>query len=136
MDFYIRKDATLPILKLKLIKDGRNSFRNFWEMLEDSSITFSMIDVDTGVFKIANEQAYVTLRTVADENTDKEYYLCFQFESEHTNEPGIYQGEFLIVFYDYENNHAELGQLRVPIRNNLYIHILDSFTKSTEKNFS
>ena len=31
MEFFIKKGATLPVLKMQIVKDGRNDFRNFME---------------------------------------------------------------------------------------------------------
>ena len=56
MDFFIRQGATDPILKLRLVDDGKNDKSSFNEMLENSSITFDMIDVKTNDPVILNEQ--------------------------------------------------------------------------------
>ena len=37
MDFYINKNATLPVLKLELIKDGRNDFNKFHDKIQSES---------------------------------------------------------------------------------------------------
>ena len=52
MDFYIRKNSTEPIVKMKVIQDGRNDFQNLHDQLANSSIKFSMRDVSTGIYKI------------------------------------------------------------------------------------
>ena len=51
MDFFIKKNATLPVLKLQVIKDGRSDYNNFMELLETSSIFFSMVNIETGIPK-------------------------------------------------------------------------------------
>ena len=33
MEFFINKGASLPMLKLELIQDGRNDFHNFFDYL-------------------------------------------------------------------------------------------------------
>ena len=43
MDFYIRKNSTEPIVKMKVIQDGRNDYQNLHDQLANSSIKFSMI---------------------------------------------------------------------------------------------
>ena len=49
MDFYIRQNATLPYLKVKVFKDGRNEYKEFADSLTASTITFSMYDEETRV---------------------------------------------------------------------------------------
>ena len=46
MEFFIRKDSIEPILKMQLVLDGRHDFQNFHNKLANSSIFFSMKDVD------------------------------------------------------------------------------------------
>ena len=40
-NFFIRKNSNLPILKLKVINDGRNMYRTIYDNLENAVITFS-----------------------------------------------------------------------------------------------
>jgi len=47
MEFYIKKNATLPLLKLQVVKDGRSDFRKFMDMIEVSALFFSMVDIAT-----------------------------------------------------------------------------------------
>jgi len=110
MDFYIRKNATEPILKMKVIQDGRNDFQNFHDQLANSSIKFSMRDVTTGIYKILNRSGSI----VSVDNLDLN----------DTNKVGRYQGEFSIYLND------DCAELIVPIRDELYINISDSFARS------
>jgi len=63
MNFHINKNATLPILKMELIKDGRYSFREFHDKLQNSNIFFSMADIVTGVKKIGKKPAKCILKS-------------------------------------------------------------------------
>ena len=48
MEFFIRQGATDPILKMRLIDDGKNDKSSFNDMLESgTTITFEMFDVNT-----------------------------------------------------------------------------------------
>jgi hypothetical protein len=49
MEFFINQYATLNILKLELIQDGRNDFQKFFEKIQNSDIFFTMTDIVTGV---------------------------------------------------------------------------------------
>ena len=44
MEFFIRQGSTDPILKMRLIDDGKNDKSSFNDLLENSDITFEMVD--------------------------------------------------------------------------------------------
>ena len=48
MEFFIKKNATLPILKMQVVKDGRSDYNKMMSLIEESAIFFSMIDIETG----------------------------------------------------------------------------------------
>lgn len=119
MEFFIKKNATLPVLKMQVVKDGRAEYQQFMDLLETSTIAFSMVDVATGIPKIASQPAYIVEKTLLDPNASPEYYIYFQFTARDTNRPGRYQGEFML--------RTDEGNLILPIREELYINIQDSF---------
>jgi hypothetical protein len=121
MNFYIKKGADLPILKVEPIKDGRSDYKKFMEDLESSTILFSMVDSKSGVYKIANADAYLVAKETVEPTPIIEYYIYYQFKKRETNTPGIYKGEFLI--------RNENGDLILPLREELTIIVLDSFVK-------
>jgi hypothetical protein len=49
-NFFIRKNSNLPLLKLKVINDGRREFRKIYDRLENAAITFSMMDLISKVY--------------------------------------------------------------------------------------
>ena len=57
MEFYIKKNSTLPIIKLQVVKDGRSEYNNFMKLIEVSSLFFSMVDIETGIPKITSRPA-------------------------------------------------------------------------------
>ena len=119
MDFFIKKNATLPVLKLQVIKDGRSDYNNFMELLETSSIFFSMVNIETGIPKIMSKPAGIVSKTFDDPNTPTEYYIYYQFTSNDTNISARYEGQFLIKNDD--------GNLILPINERLFINIQESF---------
>lgn len=121
MDFFINKNATLPILKMELIKDGRNDYKKFYDMLQNSDITFCMTDIVTGVKRVGNRDAICILKEPSSDSSNEEYYLGYKFTKKDTSKAGSFIGEFNINFLDGG------GLLIVPIRENLNIHILESF---------
>ena len=66
MDFYIRKNSTEPVLKMKVIEDGKNDYGNLHDKLANSSIKFSMRDYNTGVYKILNRSGSIVSLTNVD----------------------------------------------------------------------
>lgn len=123
MDFYIKKGATLPLLKMQVVKDGRSDYKSFMEDLETSTIYFSMKNVDDGFIKIASASADI-VPLILPEGSDPEYYVYFKFTSRDTDEVGRYEGQFLVQNDD--------GDLILPIRDRLFINIQDSFVEKNE----
>jgi hypothetical protein len=122
MEFFINKNATLPILKLELIQDGRNDYNSFYDKIQNSTIRFSLTNIITGIKKIGKKITYTEL--VEPINcVGEEYYITYQFTENDTNTAGRYIGQFEIEFLDGS------GKLIVPIREDLFINILDSGIK-------
>jgi hypothetical protein len=119
MEFFIKKNSTLPLLKLQVVKDGRSDYNNFMKLLEISSFFFSMVDVATGIPKISSRPAGFVEKIFIEPNAEPEYYIYYQFTNRDTNTPGRYEGQFMIRSTD--------GVLILPIREKLFINIQDSF---------
>ncbi len=123
MEFFINKNATLPKLKLELIKDGRNDFNKLHDKLQNANITFTMTDVNTGIKKIACKSAGIEEVLPKNNCICEEFYLVYQFTSKETSVAGKYIGQFEINFLDGS------GTLIVPIREELFINILEGSIK-------
>ena len=151
MDFFINKNATLPIIKMELINDGRNDFHRFMDMIQNGNVYFCMTDIDNGVKKIAMQPAYCEKKGdcgIADD-CHEEYYLVYRWRERDTRTTGTYKGEFVIDMDDdlkivspceCEENVNPLhtqqssiivpgGRLVVPIREELFIHVLTGSIK-------
>ena len=122
MQFYIQQNATLPVLKMSVVKDGRAGYQHFMKDLEVSTIFFTMIDVETGIPKIVSAPCEIVSLDLP-LGSEPEYYIYYKFTSRDTNTPGRYQGQFLI-----KNDE---GNLILPIREELFINIQDSFISET-----
>jgi len=123
MDFFINQNSTLPILKLELIKDGRNDYKHFHELIQNSNIYFSMADVVTGIKKVGKKPALCIFKEPASDLEVEEYYLGYQFTQKETKTAGTYAAQFIIEFLDGS------GTLIVPIREELFVHVLDGSIK-------
>lgn len=122
MEFNINKNSTLPKLKLELIRDGRNDFNKFHEKVQNAIIYFSMTDAITGVKRIAKKVAGIEL-VEPTSCVGEEYYLVYQFTTRDTSVAGRYVAQFEIEFLD------DSGTLIVPIREELFVNILDGTIK-------
>jgi len=119
MEFFIKQNATLPVLKMQIVKDGRSDYVVFMDQLEVSTIYFSMINTANGIPKVVSAPANIVEKTFVELGTPVEYYVYFQFTSTMTNTPGRYVGQFLI-----KNDE---GNLILPLREELYINVQPSF---------
>ena len=122
MEFFINKNATLPVLKLELIQDGRNDFNKFYDLIQNADIYFTMTDVITGVKRIAKKPTGVQ-QVIPESCVGEEYYLIYHFTERDTAIAGRYAAQFTIDFLDGS------GTLVVPIRESLYVNVLDGSIK-------
>lgn len=123
MEFHINKNATLPILKLELIRDGRNDYQKFHEKIQNANIYFTMTDVITGVKRIAKKLANIQLVLPQSDCVGEGFYITYQFSKKETSHVGRYVGQFEIEFLD------GTGTLIAPIREELFINVLEGSIK-------
>ena len=119
MEFYIKKNATLPIIKMSVVKDGRSDYNNFMSLIETSALFFSMVNVDTGIPKITTRPAGFVERIKDNPDSPDEFYIYYQFTNRDTSKVGRYEGQFLLRNDD--------GVLILPIREQLFINVQESF---------
>lgn len=126
MDFYIRKNATEPILRLKIIEDGRLDYERLRDRLKNSTCTFSMKNTLNNVYTVANSEAEI-VKSVNDFGAPV-YFIQYQFTKRNTRLAGKFLGQFHLGFL---NDCGEVeGELIAPVEDELYIHILDSWVNS------
>ncbi len=122
--FYITQNSTLPTLMMELIEDGRHSYDKFHECIQGADITFTMVNVDTNITKIAKAKAYIKLRE--GDSCTEQYIICYDWKERDTKEMGTFKGTFEIVFdpsLKGDNVTYPSGVLNMPIRESLYIII-------------
>lgn len=128
-NFFIKKDSTLPELKYPLTQFVLEQYDISKDMLENVAVTFSMIDVDSGRFKIANVPASLIINTDRPQFPDElTYTLVYRFKLSQTSKSGRYIGEFVI---DFLNPEYGCGKIKLPVDNQINIIISDSITKTT-----
>lgn len=119
MEFFILQNATLPLLKMQIVKDGRSDYVTLMNLLEVSNIFFSMINTATGIPKVVSAPASIVEKLYSEFGTPTEYYVYFQFTAMQTDTPGRYEGQFLLS--------SDEGNLILPIREQLFINVQPSF---------
>lgn len=122
MEFFIRQGASDPILKMRMIDDGKNDKSSFNDLLENSDIKFEMFDVDTEEYEILNGNCNITTRTKKFSNTTDEYYITYRFTETQTSKKGRFEGKVTIQFLDTNGNPTT--KLILPIREKLFINII------------
>jgi hypothetical protein len=120
MEFFIRQNSSLPIVKVQIIKDGRVDFREFDNLTNTSTITFSMWDEETEKYYVVNKAAQTMVKEVTGDSPEVEYYVYYQLSSHETRKPGRYIGEFKIS--------NEQGEIILPLRKKLFINVRDSIS--------
>lgn len=121
MEFQIRQGSSEPILKLRMIQDGKNDKSSFNEMLENALITFEMIDSVTGEYEILGESCDLALRTKLFNQITDEYYITYKFTEEQTSKIGKFEGKVIVQFRDTDLN--PISKLILPVKEKLYINI-------------
>jgi hypothetical protein len=122
MEFFIRQGASDPILKMRLLDDGKNDKSSFNDLLENSEITFEMSNSETGEYEVLNGQCLLTTRNKKYDQTTDEYYITYRFTEENTSKRGRYEGVITIQFLDVNSNYT--NKLIVPIKEKLFINVI------------
>ena len=119
MNFYIKKNSTLPVLTVEVIVDNGNTFGNTNESFSASTITFSMKDEETNIYKIIGKSVSIKEKYSTGDSPLKSYYLETQFTLKETTKVGSFIGEFKII--------NDQGTEILPLQNEITINIIDSF---------
>jgi len=121
MTFFIKKNSTLPYLSVELFVDGGTQYRNITDNFSSSTITFSMMDEESGIFKILDKPVSVVENYTTGDGL-KSYRLKYQFTKKETSKIGNFIGIFKI-----KNSN---GVYQLPIINEVKISVLESFSDS------
>lgn len=121
MEFFIRQGSSEPILKMRMVDDGKNDKSSFNDRLESCNITFEMYDMESGEPEILNSECQITTRTKKYNQTTDEYYIVHQFTESQTSRVGKYEGKVTVQFLDTNLNPTT--KLILPIKEKLFITI-------------
>ena len=125
-EFHTRKNSLNPVLEMELIKDGRYDFIKSLmnNALQDSVVTFSMKDADTGLLKVSKGKVNILL---TDEDSCEEHYILqYKWNKKDVNRQGVFEGWFEIKFNgDIVEDGVDYpeGNLIIPVQEKLMIYI-------------
>lgn len=126
-EFSVRAGATLPVLRMELIEDGRYDFHKakINNALQDSDVVFSMKDIETGILKVSKAKAVI--KNADTEGCEDKYVVEYDWQTRDTAKPGIYEGWFDINFkgdvVEAGVDYPSAGKLRVPVTEDLLIYV-------------
>lgn len=130
-NFYIKKDSTLPELKFPLTQQLMEQYDITKNMLENVAITASMVDAETGIYRIANSAGNLVINNNRPEYPDEEQYtLVYRFKLRDTRKTGKYCFEFVIDFIS-SNTEDGCGKIKLPVIGYINVIIFDSITKTS-----
>jgi hypothetical protein len=119
MEFYIKKNSTLPIFQVEVFKNGRSDYDNN-ENLLDYNVYISLIDTETNLTYLGSKPCYIT-QSASTVNPDEIiYYINYQFTHNETKNIGRYEVEFSI----FDNN----TKIILPLYDKLYVNCMESFS--------
>lgn len=125
-EFFINKGSVNPVLEMELIDDGRYSFQKslFNYAIQDSIVTFSMVNEETGIVKISKAKANVVL--LKNCGCEEKFILQYKWTPRDVNSEGIFKGFFEIKFngnISADGMDFPTGNLIVPIEEDLRVII-------------
>lgn len=118
MEFYIKKNSTLPVLKLEVIKDGRSDFNYNSFLSGGTTFLMSLYDKSEDRFLFASKECFITSEFSPFEGKTL-YYLNYQFSNKDTKRVGRYEVQISIP--------SPEGVILLPLQDKYYVNIIDSF---------
>jgi hypothetical protein len=119
MEWFIKKNSTLPVLKIKVIKDGRSDYDRTMRYLNETDIFFSMVDTQTGIPRISCRPAGLMKKEQLNTSAETEYYVYYQFTPFDTKKVARYKGQFLF--------RNDTGIMTLPLNQDIFINVTESF---------
>ena len=119
MEWFIKKNSTLPVFQIEISKDGRSDF-GLNENISGNTILISVYDEVKERYIVASKECYVTKSASTINPWETVYYVNYQFTSRETKT----QGKFLVQF----SKVSSQGTIIIPLREKLYVSVLNSFS--------
>jgi hypothetical protein len=123
--YFLKRYSTHPTIKFPLTQVIREKYDITHDMMQNCAVTFSMLNDETGFFKIANVAA--DLLIIEDEYQfleEPDYVLQYALERKDTAEVGVFSGEFKLTFLG-----DNCGTITFPGSGAIQIIVQQSITK-------
>lgn len=127
MNFYIKQNSNFPELKYPLTQKILEKYGISTAMLENVAVTFSMTNIETGIYRVANVAANLIISPDRALYPMDEYYtLQYKFKLSDTKKTGTFLGEFVLDFLG-----DGCSKMKLPIDDDIIISISSSITKTS-----
>ena len=120
MEFFIKKNATLPLLKFEVFQDGRSDFNNLQNLSGTSSSYLTLIDPTNSEIKFASRPCSIVTGQSEYDESKIIYFVQYQFKNTETKKLGRYEIELSMI----DTN----GTVILPLRDKVFVNIIDSFS--------
>ena len=128
---FIKQNSDLATLKYPITWDILKRYDISEKMMENVAVTFSMVNAETDIFKVANSAGDLVINEDVSDGLnldDSKYSLVYCFKLRDTKKAGHFKGEFVIDFLDED---AGLGKIKFPLVGHIDIVIGGSITNTT-----
>jgi len=119
MEWFIKKNSTLPVFQVEISKDGRSDF-GLDENISGNTILISVYDEVNKKYIVASKECYITTSASTVNPLDITYYVNYQFTSRETKN----EGKFLVQFL----KQSSQGIVIIPLPQKIYVSVLSSFS--------
>jgi hypothetical protein len=83
MEWFIKKNSTLPVFQVEVSKNGRSDF-GLDENISGNTILISVYDEVNKKYVVASKECYITTSASTVNPLDITYYVNYQFTSRET----------------------------------------------------
>jgi len=119
MNFLIKQNSTLPLLKIQIYRDGRSDFHYNELITNDSLLLYSMIDTESQIPKILNRPAYFFVENSPNGVSPQETNVFIQLGVRDTKKVGKFEMKLYL--------QNDKGTIMLDLTDNVYVEIIDSF---------
>jgi len=120
MEFFIKKNATLPLLKFEVFQDGRSDYNHIKNLSGVTSGYVTLLDVNTNQVKFASRPCVITTGVSEYDESKILYFVEYQFKNTETKNLGRFEVELSII--------DSYGTVILPLDSKVYVNIIDSFS--------
>lgn len=118
MNFFIKRRATLPLLRVEVNKDGRNDFHKNQNLSDITNVYVSLIDFYTKQPKFISKPCTVTSEVTSGGTS---YYINYQFSHFETEEESKYEVQFSLI-------NGNGNSIILPLKEKIYANVVESFS--------